>query len=641
MKTRLLLLLLFATALAFGQNQKKIDTLLSRLSRTTLDSVKAKIYLDLGYEWSDVDPKKAGDYLNNAQAIFEKNKNNRGLCDVFFNRAIVYEYEQKRDSSLLFFKKGIDLGTKINYNDFLGRAYVGLGWSYNNAHEYPAAQEAYLKAFDIAEKTGNTIAQGDALRKMANLYIQMGENDKGFLFYKKSFAKYEAANDSATMAQLLGSIGFAYRSAGNYDSAIVYLNKAIAGFKQLNYLTMIPVAYTEMGMAYLQWKRYADAEANFRMAIEYHKKSNYQGHQDALYINLGKALTEQTKYAEANTSLEKGLAIAKETQDLEMQRDAYEGLFLLYEKQGNYKLAYQFKTLHDNAKDSLDILEQKNQLREITTKYDFEKQQRRIDKDAFKIKQQSWVVYGLIGAFILLSLLAFSYYRRFKLKKEKQLAEEVMHQQDLATKAILVAEENERKRIAAELHDGVGQMMSAAKMNLSAFENDMNDGDEIKKLKFEKIVALVDDSCKEVRAVSHQMMPNALLKNGLANAIRDFVDKIDHRILKVDLYSEGLNERIDSNVETILYRIIQEAVNNVIKHSGANHLDISLIRETQQISVTIEDNGKGFDTSEKDKFEGIGLKNIITRVTYLKGDIEFDSQPGKGTLVAIHVPLQS
>ena len=135
------------------------------------------------------------------------------------------------------------------------------------------------------------------------------------------------------------------------------------------------------------------------------------------------------------------------------------------------------------------------------------------------------------------------------------------------------------------------------------------------------------------------MMPNALLKLGLSSAVKEFVDKIDHHVLKVNLYSEGLNERMDSNIETVLYRVIQECVNNVIKHSSANQLDISLIRDEDGISATIEDNGVGFNPQLKPTADGIGLKNIIARVKYLKGHVDFDSSPGKGTLVAIHVPI--
>jgi two-component system NarL family sensor kinase len=176
-------------------------------------------------------------------------------------------------------------------------------------------------------------------------------------------------------------------------------------------------------------------------------------------------------------------------------------------------------------------------------------------------------------------------------------------------------------------------------MNLSSFESDIQFSNTDQRLAFEKIIGLVDESCKEVRSVSHNMMPNALLKSSLASAVQDFIDKLDKKAIEVHLYTEGLNERLDSNVETVLYRVIQECVNNVIKHSGANTLDISVIKDDDGISATVEDNGKGFDAANKKNFDGIGMKNILTRVEYLKGTVEFDSTPGKGTAVVIHVPL--
>ena len=215
---------------------------------------------------------------------------------------------------------------------------------------------------------------------------------------------------------------------------------------------------------------------------------------------------------------------------------------------------------------------------------------------------------------------------------------QLMKQQEAAVKAVMEAEENERQRIAKDLHDGIGQMMSAAKMNLSAIESEINFSNPEQKKSFSKIINLLDESCKEVRTVSHIMIPNALLKNNLGIAIHDFADKISSKNLKVHVSTEGLDERIDSNIETVLYRVIQECVNNVIKHSDATTLDISLIRDKDGISGTIEDNGKGFDMTDNDQSDGIGLKNIFSRIEYLKGTVDFDSAPGRGTVVALNVP---
>ena len=133
-------------------------------------------------------------------------------------------------------------------------------------------------------------------------------------------------------------------------------------------------------------------------------------------------------------------------------------------------------------------------------------------------------------------------------------------------------------------------------------------------------------------------MPAALLSKGLPDAVDELISKISSDQLKVNFHSEGFDERLDSNTETILYRVIQECVNNMIKHADATELDISMIKDKDGISVTIEDNGKGFHYDAEKADEGIGLKNIRSRILFLKGTVDFDSSPGNGTLVAIHIP---
>lgn len=127
------------------------------------------------------------------------------------------------------------------------------------------------------------------------------------------------------------------------------------------------------------------------------------------------------------------------------------------------------------------------------------------------------------------------------------------------------------------------------------------------------------------------------LKNGLGNAVKDILNSIDSSVLKVNLYMEGLNGAVDSNVDSLLYGIIRECVSNVIQHSGAGELDISLIKDNDGIAVAIEDNGKGFTV--KEKTGGTGLENILARVNDLNGIVDIDSAPGKGTLVAIYLPV--
>jgi signal transduction histidine kinase len=180
-------------------------------------------------------------------------------------------------------------------------------------------------------------------------------------------------------------------------------------------------------------------------------------------------------------------------------------------------------------------------------------------------------------------------------------------------------------------------MFSAVKMNLSGIADRITIEADDKKL-LDKTLALVDESCKEVRVISHQMTPNVLLKAGLSAAIRDFVDKIDASKLKITLETFGLQKPLESNVETVLYRIIQESVNNVIKHANATTLDIQLHKDEEGITATIEDNGKGFDMTKIEPNNSVGLNSIKARVAFLEGRVDYDTAPGKGTLVAIFIP---
>jgi signal transduction histidine kinase len=151
---------------------------------------------------------------------------------------------------------------------------------------------------------------------------------------------------------------------------------------------------------------------------------------------------------------------------------------------------------------------------------------------------------------------------------------------------------------------------------------------------------LIKDAASEVRAVSHSMVPNALLKSGLVSALRDFVQRIGTEKQHINLVLHGLNDRLNENVETVVFRVLQELVNNIIKHAHATEITIQLIKENTELHIMVEDNGKGFDINQLEEKSGIGLKNITSRVEYLNGTVDFDSTIGKGTTVMIDLPLE-
>lgn len=627
--------MLFANA----QDNKEIEALTQRLSAAKTDTDRAKVYNDLSVAYSDNDTIKAHIYVEKAFDIFTKYNNEHGIARTIFVKGVMMGNMSKSDSALYFYEKVLPMAEKLGDQVFVASILTNTGLMYNNEDDFPKAAEYYNKAITLCESTGNKNGMANATRKLANLYLHEDDFKKAIELFKKGYDLYLDLKDSASMAESLGSIGFASRYAGMPDTAIAYFNRAVTLFVKVRYVTFLPIAYTEIGRTYLEEKKYTDAIINFKKALELYKGIQYLSHQDALNIFTGRAYTELKQFDDAKKYLDTGLYIARETIDLEMEKEAIEAFYKFYLKQNDNTNALKYLQQYKELSDNLDKKQQLARITEMNTKYETEKKEKQIQQQQFEIGKRNYYIAGISTVLILASLLAVSFYRRHGLKQKAKLQAEILRQREMASKAIIEAEENERKRISRDLHDGVGQMMSAARMNLSAIEEAISFPSEEHRQNFYKVISLIDEGCNEVRAVSHNMMPNALLKAGLSSAVREFIDKIDSHIIKVALHAEGLNERIDSNIETVLYRVIQECVNNVIKHAHATTLDISLIKDADGISATIEDNGDGFDTGKINGFEGIGLKNIQSRINYLKGTVEWDSSVGKGTLVAIHVTI--
>jgi signal transduction histidine kinase len=209
-----------------------------------------------------------------------------------------------------------------------------------------------------------------------------------------------------------------------------------------------------------------------------------------------------------------------------------------------------------------------------------------------------------------------------ELEKEKKL---------LAAQAMMKGQEDERSRLARDLHDGVGGLLSGVRLSMSTMKGNMFLPEESAR-SFEKVLAQLDQSITELRRVSHNMMPEALIKYGLKEALENYCENLDASgNVRVQLQTYGMEERMEQSTEIVIYRIVQELLNNVLKHAGADFVLVQLVREGERFSLTVEDNGKGFDSSLVKG--GSGIANIKARIDYLNGSMDITSKPGEGTSV--------
>ncbi|MBK7308610.1 MAG: hypothetical protein IPI88_17420 [Chitinophagaceae bacterium] len=276
----------------------------------------------------------------------------------------------------------------------------------------------------------------------------------------------------------------------------------------------------------------------------------------------------------------------------------------------------------------------------VQHKYEVEKKEKEIISLHSANLQKSTLNKFLIGSTIALVLLGLLGYRNFKTKQKLHKTQIIQLEKDkqlLAIDAMLKGQEEERSRLAKDLHDGLGGMLSGVKLSfVNMKENLIMDTESV--TSFEKSILQLDNTIAELRKVAHNLMPEALVKFGLKNAILDFCNSMQLSSKTKIIFEQLGTERLLSNTADLyIYRIVQELINNAIKHADADQILVQLTKTNDKVLLTVEDDGKGFNTELIRSAKGIGLKNIQQRVDYLKGKIDIASQAAEGTSVNIEL----
>jgi len=312
-------------------------------------------------------------------------------------------------------------------------------------------------------------------------------------------------------------------------------------------------------------------------------------------------------------------------------------LYEIYKAMNNDKMALLYHEKYKTTEDSFS----RERFQRTYAEYDVQKKEKTIIQQDFELAKRNNLFYGSLFALVVTVMIGYIIFMSWKKSQQLKLQQMAIEQKEETTRAVMQAEEEERKRIAENLHDGVAQKLVVAKLNLEALGNYLPPLKPEQQQVYENIFSLVKDSANEVRDLSHIMMPQAFFRSGLTDAIKNFIDKIDQRELLVDFAAEGSLVNLDPNKQIMLYRIICECIQNVLKHANASKLDISMIAEAGEMDIIIEDNGKGFNPDAAGYVEGLGMQNIRSRVAFLNGRMEVNSRQGEGTAIAFFIPLNN
>lgn len=568
-----------------------------------------------------------------------------------------------------FFEQFEALKLPVQNNALLARFYLNGGDSYYFSEEVEKAIDIYNLASTYALKEGDSILYGTSKKYIADAYIRIGKLAEASRMLQEVEALYLQTRDTVRLVNTKSSRADLYGMNGFYEEAKAERDEVIELAKKVNYESGLISALLNAVIDDSFNERTEETLDNLKLALVYarnseevkeryepqilikllqeYSKANYldkaeETHveiqsaperyrtgyfEDAYHRSLGYYYFAKKDYAKALEFTQKHFDFQIQNNAVENIKSAHDLLCAIYEATGQSKLALYHYKKATILNDSLLSLKRSNALSYYQTLYETEKRDAKIASQESeitvldvqnKVKQQ-WLVFGGIGLLALFSFIYLIRARRFAMAK-KSLQEQF-------SRNLINGQEEERLRLARELHDSVGQKL----MLLSkTTRNSGNNSAEV----------LAKDTLEEVRTISRGLHPSNLERLGLTESINALVHNIN---ANTDLFFTEDIDNIDNILskasELHLYRILQEVLSNIVKHSEAKAVTMAVKKTDGKINIVVSDNGKGFDFRTKYKHMSLGLKTLIERTKIIGGQINIDSNDHKGTTMVLNIPI--
>ncbi|MEP0368821.1 MAG: tetratricopeptide repeat protein [Cyclobacteriaceae bacterium] len=542
------------------------------------------------------------------------------------------------DSALFHQNEALLIGQAINDSDLISVSYQHLGVIHKDLGNYDIAIGYLLDAARISESIGKYYTTAMAYLVTSQIQFSLGKYEQAFDYVGRCIEIGKENNDPKVIYSGTIERGNNRVMTGDLDGALNDYREAEKSLNQSGIRDGLAGLINNMGAVSFY-------KGDFSGAIEYYARAKREAEISVdpimvgvAYQSIGEAYIYLKEYDESYVNLMLGLDILKKHGNKQLIVSNYQYLHDLEQARGEYKAALRFFVLKDAYEDS--ILNEQNlaNISNLEIKYETEKKEQEIknlqvaaELSDLELSQKRNQIIGLsiLAILSILGVVLYSSRRRYKLRA--QMAEENEILQKGRFKAVIDAEERERKRIARELHDGLGQLLSTARINVSGV------GDKEDK-KIKNSLMLIDQSIEEVRNISHNLMPNALISVGLKSALDGLIRKInDSEQLRASIQIDA-ELQFDETKIIGVYRVIQEVINNALKHSKSESLELYIMTTGMETEFMIADRGEGFDTSLIDNLTGIGWSNISSRVDLMNGKINIYSKLGEGTTVKIIIP---
>lgn len=630
---------------AMAQTPQKKDSMLRVLQTAKEDTAKIRLILLIQKTYSSSDFDSSLYYINLASQLAQKL--NTDKFDFFINSAFAeyYYYNNDYKKALDYALKNKDIAEKQNDMKLLAKSYNNLAAVYNHFGQYKSAIDCILKCLDISEKTKDSASFPVRNLTASNTYFNLKQYDKCITYAKKAIDYGKQFNNSFAVMMGLNNLSAGYSGLNMLDSGIATNKRQLALAKEEEDVVNINFALVNLCNDYFKTGDTRSLQNYAAQLARYSKDFPDDKTLADIHNTFALNYMAQRKFDLAKTELDSGISITLRNNNPDPLENLYQSYAILNYLQGKIKEGENFSFKYDSLVSAENIKELNFYTEDLETKYETEKKEAQIKLQKTELKEKSILNYLLIGgsaALLLIILLGYHNYRSRQKLQQSKIDELETEKQLTATEAVLKGEEQERTRLAKDLHDGLGGMLSGIKYSLSIMkENLIMTPDNAQA--FERSMDMLDSSIKEMRRVAHNMMPEMLLKYGLDTALKEFCAEINRSgIIQAAYQSIDMDKATIGQTEAVaIYRVVQELVNNTIKHSAAKNVLVQAHISVQEklLAVTVEDDGKGFDTSLLQHAQGIGWMNIKNRLEFLQGRFDINSAPDKGTSVLIEISI--
>jgi two-component system NarL family sensor kinase len=640
-------------ASSLAQTQKA-DSLRNLIGSLHDDSLTILLRNKLILVLMPADSIEAKQLLNKNRLLSEQKKSSYLEGDYYLTAGIFYDKRAEYEQAMNNLTTALHLFNKTNSKPWTtasAKTQIVLGSIYHQQGDFATALGMYLPAEEITTRNNEYSSLREVLSKIGDCYLKLNQFDTAGIYARKNLMIVENLNNPYDKAAVYIDYGNWLNETNKYEEGLKYYDKAGQLLEKANDQGLYHTYYYNYGFLLSRKGKYAESLGYYEKAYNAALNSGVIFDQIDARYKTGLMNYYLKNYEVSSVILKEALSKASIIKSTILRRDILDVLSCLENDRKNYHQAFDYLNKYIDAANDVSSEEARKQMNFVNAKYkarertfEIEKLETEKEVEDATIRQRNATVFAL-SVILLISLIAvFSIYRNFKKTREisrqkARIQEQRIHEleqerQIIALNSTLQGEETERSRLARDLHDGLGGLLSGLKLTLMNMKGNAIITQEALDL-YDHALGLLDTSIKELRHVAHNLMPETLFRFGLRQTLSDFCEGVSNTGLKVSFVFYGVERRYDEKLEIATYRIVQELVNNAMKHSEASEIAVQLISDEDRLSISVQDNGKGIDIHSTSQSSGKGLANIRSRVASFGGHFDLTSEHGKGTEATI------